>query len=206
MTIKQANEIDAAYEKQYDQFNKQHDFLTTVFDRTPLADDLDTLMDKVSDARWLNVKAGWLSDTYHKFDRLDYFVARLKQDYRGKLIKSLADVPDDLKEEFSDDEAEFQAFMAEERETCYSAYDEMTCLRSDAEEELVANDYFDTIGSQPSDFELSPYEEKCLLPLVENLERLWNKHKAAGFGLMCMASHLGDTDYDLSLTQALMFD
>ena len=137
MTIKQANEIDSAYEKQYDEFNKQHDFLKTVFGRTPLEDDLDTLMDKVSDARWLNVKAGWLSDTSDKFDRLDYF---------------------------------------------------------------------DTIGSQPSDYELSPYEEKCLLPLVENLERLWSKHKAVGFGLMCMASHSGDTDYDLSLTQALMFD
>lgn len=206
MTIKQANEIDSAYEKQYDEFNKQHDFLNTVFGGTPLGNDLDRLMDKVSDARWLNVKAGWLSDTIDKFDRLDYFVARIKQDYRGKFVKSLADVPDDLREEFPDDEADFQAYMAEERETCYSAYDEMTCLRSDAEEELEANKYFNTIGSQPSEYELSPYEEKCFLPLLENLETLWTKHKAAAFGLMCMASHLGNTDHDLSLTQALMFD
>ena len=206
MTIKQANEIDSAYEKKYDEFIQQHDFLKTVFGRTPLGDDLDTLKDKVSDARWLNVKAGWLSDTTDKFDRLDYFVARLKQDYRGKFIKSLADVPDDLKEEFSDDEAEFQAFLAEERETCYSAYDEMACLRSDTEEELEANDYFDTISSQPDHYELDRDKEKCLQPLLENLETLWNKHKAVAFGLMCMASHLGNTDYDPSLTQALMFD
>lgn len=206
MTIKQANEIDFAYEKQYGQFIEQHDFLKTIFGGTPLGDDLEKLMDKVSDARWLNVKAGWLSDTIHKFDRLDYFVARIKQDYRGKFVKSLADVPDNLREEFSDDEAEFQAFMAEERETCYSAYDEMDCLRSDAEEELEGQDYFDTIGSQPIDYELGHYEKRCLLPLLENLETLWNKHKAAAFGLMCMASHLGSTDYDPSLTQALMFD
>jgi hypothetical protein len=53
---------------------------------------------------------------------------------------------------------------------------------------------------------LSGDEKRCLLPLLENLETLWIKHKAMAFGLMCMANHLGNTDYDLSLTQALMFD
>lgn len=164
MTIKQANEIDCAYEKHYDQFNKQHDFLKTVFGGTPLGDDLDMLADKVSDGRWLNVKAGWLSNTIHKFDRFDrfdYFVARIKQDYRGRFVQSLANVPDDLKEEFSDNEAEFQTFMAQEREECRDAYDEMACLRSDAEEELGAEIYFDTIGSQPDHYELGRYEKNA---------------------------------------------
>ncbi|POZ99351.1 hypothetical protein C4E44_35460, partial [Pseudomonas sp. MWU12-2312b] len=97
---------------------------------------------------------GWLSDWSTKFDRHEYFVACIKQDYRGRLVRSLADIPDDLKEEFSDDEAEFKTFMAEEREMCRSAYDDMTSLRSDAEEELTAQDYFDTIGSQPSEYKL----------------------------------------------------
>jgi hypothetical protein len=83
----QANEIDSAYEKQYSQFNTQHDFLKTVFGGSPLGDDLNKLMDNVSDASWLNVKAGGLSDTFHKFDPLEYFVAQIKLDYRGAVRK-----------------------------------------------------------------------------------------------------------------------
>lgn len=204
--IKRATEIETAYSKQYESFQKQCDKLESIVVGTPIGHDLSFLREKVSDAWEFNVDAGWLPSG-RQFDNWEYFTALVKHDGAGRYFKSLSDVPAFLREEIEEwDESAFRAFMNEQRETCRAAYDEMPTLLEDLEEELVEGDFFDMLDSLPYEAGADSKESKQARALFDNVQNSWEQCKQTGLSLLHMANQLGDDDYDPGLMEALLFD
>ncbi|WP_313404773.1 hypothetical protein [Stutzerimonas kunmingensis] len=118
-------EISKSYQNRIKSFEAKHEELLRIFKNTPLSNDMAAYEEAVEEAYGLNVQAGWISD-YGEFDQSDYFDLLIKQDYRGRSIKKLKDIPVELKGNFPDfDEEDFASYLAELRQDCRCAYDEM---------------------------------------------------------------------------------
>lgn len=206
MSLRSANEIDAAYRKQLAIFEQEHEMLLRILSGTPLRQDMEVLKDAVDSAFALNVQAGWVSEN-GGFDRLEYFEAIIRQDYRGRLVRDRSAIPSDLRGEFEElDEADFAGYMAELREECRYAYDEMREVRSDLKHNLGGSVFLDELYSMPEEVGASAAEIKGVQALVENIEGLLAEHEKLARSLLHMANELGDCDYDPSLMEALLFD
>lgn len=195
MNLSKTREIAAKYQQKLEPFSKQHDELLSLFKGTPLAKDMEAIQETVDEAYTLNVQADWLSD-YGPFGEGDYFNFVDKQDYRGRLIKSMDDIPVDFRSEFDDmNETEFAFYMKELREGCRNAYTEMRMLKDDLPYKLVAEHFLDMLCCLPEGH-LAECEIDIVQPFFDNLSELWDKYERNAKCPMCMTNELGINDYD----------
>lgn len=204
LSFDRVKEVSKKYQTKFKFFEKKHEELLRIFKRTPLADDMVAYEEAVQAAYGLNVQAGWISD-YGEFDQSDYFDLLVKQDYKGKFIKRLKDIPVELKVNFSDfDEEDFAGYLAELRQDCRSAYDELAEVGEGLEHSLSSSDFLDMVWSAHE--EMTEQETLQFSPLVDNLYALWEEYVELANSLLCMAHDFGDMDRDPSLMRALLFD
>lgn len=192
------------YENNFVVFEKKHEELLRIFKGTPMASDMATYREAVQEAYDLNVQAGWISDR-GEFDKSDYFDLLVKQDYSGRFIKRLEDVPVELKSDFLDfDEKEFASYLAELRQDCRCAYDEMAEVCGDLEYNLLSSDFLDMVWSIQD--EMAEKDGLQFHALATNLCAIWEEYVGLAKSLLCMAHDFGDLDRDPSLMRALLFD
>lgn len=203
MSLSQAVCIAKSYEKRFDLFEQQHELLLRLLAGTPLAEDMRVLQEAVEQAWQLNEDGGWLPIE----DEGDHFVSMIKHDYKGKLIKSLADVPQALKLEYAEmDEGRFQAYIKEFREECREAYADMSDLREDVSHQLSEGSFFDDLLGVADEMDVSEVEARTIGILFSNLAVQWKSYKKLAISLVQMANEPVDGDFDPSLMQALLFD
>ena len=197
-------EISKRYQNRVNSFEAKHEELLRIFKNTPLSNDMAAYEEAVEEAYGLNVQAGWISD-YGEFDQSDYFDLLIKQDYRGRSIKKLKDIPVELKGNFPDfDEEDFASYLAELRQDCRCAYDEMAEVYVGLENSLSSSDFLDMVWSVHE--EMTEQNSLQLGALVDNLCDLWEEYVGLAKSLLCMAHDFGDLDRDPSLMRALLFD
>ncbi|TBW39913.1 hypothetical protein E0E54_01780 [Azotobacter chroococcum] len=207
--LPKAQEVAAAYLERYELFNQKHSELLRLFEGTSLVRDVEAIDSVVGEAVELNVQAGWLPDSGGgDFEQLDYFLTVIKQDYRGNLVKSKADIPDFLKSSFDDlDDGEFSSFMSELRDGCCNAYSEMRDLRENLDDCLGLKPFLEELLNLPADVSwLSESDLKDVELFFDNLSVLWSEYEESAKAMMHMANELGKYDYDPSLMEALLFD
>lgn len=206
MSLRKANEIDAAYRKQKDAFEKEHEALLRILNGTPLRQDMDVLKDAVDQAFALNIRAGWVSE-YAGFDKLEYFEAVIRQDCQGRLVRDRSAIPSDLLGEFGDlNAADFAGYMEELREECRCAYAEIRDLRGDLNHCLSQTFFIEDLSYLQGEYGISESDVRGLQPLLDNIEKLWVGYMEMARSLLHMANELGDSDYDPSLMETLLFD
>lgn len=204
MSLKNANKIHAAYWKEREKFERQHELLLIVFRGTPLIKDMGEFKEAVDNAFEFNVHAGWVSE-YGGFDKLEYFISIIKRDYRGRLVKNKADIPSFLASEFDDlNEEGFARYMEELRDGCRCAYSEMSDLRGNLKYSLSSTGFIDELCGLPENF--LEWENPRVKPFFDNIGSLWDEYEELAKSLLHMANKLGDEDYDPSLMEALLFD
>lgn len=204
MSFSQAKSIAKSYEKRFELFKQQHELLSSFFVGTPLAEDMCELQEAVEQAWQLNEEGGWIPIE----DEGDHFVSMIKHDYKGKLIKSLADVPQGLKQEYADmDEGGFQTYIKELREECREAYAEISDLRDGLENVLTEGSFFDSLIGVANELDVSAKEARVIEVLFSNLASKWEDYRKLSISLVQMANEpVVDGDFDPSLMQALLFN
>ncbi len=203
MSFGQIKEISKGYQNRFKCFEEKHEELLRIFKGTPLGKDMAAYEEAVQEAYELNVQAGWVSD-YGEFDQSDYFDLLIKQDYRRKSIKKLKDIPVELKGNFPDfDEEDFAGYLAELRQDCRCAYDEMAEVGVDLEHSLSSSHFLEMVWSVHE--EMTEQDSLQYSALVDNLCALWEEYVELAKSLLCMAHDFGDLDKDPSLMRALLF-
>lgn len=204
MSFSKVKEVSKLYDSKFTDFEKKHEELLRIFKGTPLANDMAAYEEAVQEAYGLNVQAGWISDC-GEFDQSDYFDLLVKQDYRGRFIKRLKDIPVGLKGDFPDfDEEDFASYLEELRQDCRCAYDEMAELCDGIEQNLSSSDFLDMVWSVHE--EMNEQDSLQFSALVDNLCAIWEEYVGLAKSLLCMAHDFGDLDRDPSLMRALLFD
>jgi len=204
LSFGQIKDISKGYQNRFNCFEEKHEELLRIFKGTPLGKDMAAYEEAVQEAYELNVQAGWISD-YGEFDQSDYFDLLIKQDYRGKLIKKLKDIPVELTGNFPDfDEEDFASYLAELRQDSRCAYDEMAEVDVGLEHSLSSSDFLDMVWSVHE--EMTEQDSLQLGALVDNLCALWEEYIGLAKSLLCMAHDFGDLDKDPGLMRALLFD
>ncbi|MFJ3486806.1 hypothetical protein ACIPL1_25855 [Pseudomonas sp. NPDC090202] len=203
MNAREANQIAKRYEQQADAFDKLDALLTPFFLRTSLADCMAEISECVSEAWEANIQCGWLSD-YGDFDELGALVAQIRRDGAGKRFKSLQDIPEHLRDEFDDNDEDFNAFANELREECRDGFDSL-CEQQEMLEEQFELAGFDDVFAFDEDSQ-DAETTRVINQVFNHLHTLWVDYEKLARSLVGMAHHLDDPDPDLGLTKALMFD
>jgi hypothetical protein len=126
MSIDKAISIAAAYKKRQVDFQERHEMLSRIFKGTRIIKPMAELIEYVAQAALLNRDAGWLPYEDGTFTAREYFIASIKHDQHGDVVRSLADVPEALQPEFvAWDEQRFQQYLISQRETYRRAQEEM---------------------------------------------------------------------------------
>lgn len=199
-----ADKIADAYEKQREVYQRHYDVQEKIFVGTRIGDYLAVLNENVYNAYELNVQAGWLPSGA-KFTELEFFETLIRHDRSGRRYKSLASVPLFLHDEFEgNDDKDFEGYAHELREACRSAYDEMPDLRENMDDEPAEGDFFDALHAWPEEADAPEREIVEGRALFDNLQKGWLGCQKVGLGLLHMANHLGDDDYDPGLMDALL--
>lgn len=193
------------YQQALEAFGRQYEVQQDIFAGTTLGDYLRLLEDKVGDAAELNRSAGWLPYR-DRFTEQEFLESLIRRDRRGRRYKTLADIPEFLREEFEDldNEASFTAYFSDMREECRSAYSGMRELREEIEDEPDGVDLLAALDGWPEQAHESKVTIKEATALSDNLHRSWQRCQKAGLALLCMANQFGDDDLDHDLADELM--
>lgn len=164
---------------------------------------------QVSEAKWLNVQAGWLCQ-HAQFSEEDFLNALIRRDQGGKRFKNYAQIPFFLQEDGDNDEVDedsdegFHIFCELLRAECREAYEQIRELREIMDDEPTGDDIFDAIDSwaEMSDEDIQLRKEGQAL--ANNLRGGWEACRKKGLALLCMANQWGDNDPDWDLAMHIM--
>ncbi len=134
MSIGKAISIAAAYKKRQVDFQGRHEMLSRIFKGTRIIEPMAELIEYVAQAVLLNRDAVWLPKDESTLTESEYFIACIKRDQRGSVVRSLADVPEAVQPEYvAWDEQGFQQYLKALRDTYRLAQEEMEELCSGLE-------------------------------------------------------------------------
>ena len=150
--------------------------------------------------------AGWLPEDGGKFVPRSYVEALIKRDYRGRQFSCLSDLPQEVRSEFPFDEKEFVVHITNLREACRDAYEQMEANSIEAPDLVDDGGIFETFELLVEEAGLPEREQDFITTLGARVESWWESYLEEGYGLIHMANEIGNTDYDPTLMQALLFD
>jgi hypothetical protein len=196
MSVSEAISIAKAYEKRQVDFQERHELLSRIFQGTRLIKPMAELVEYVAQAALLNRDAGWLPKDESTFTLREYFIACIKHDQHGDVVRSLADVPEALQLEYvAWDEQGFQLYIKSLREAYRRAQEEMeeVCSGLERMQAVSGSSFFirlsalideDSVDDQePSDVVMKHFES-----LFFNLEAEWLGYTELACSLIQMAN------------------
>ncbi|MEG5266486.1 hypothetical protein TRP66_19535 [Pseudomonas sp. JDS28PS106] len=200
-----ANEIAERYEQAVRVFGQLYKVQRSLLTGTTLGHYLGRLDDSVREAVGLNIDAGWLPEG-KAFTQQEYLHALIRRDSLGRRFPTVEHLPVPLwgDDDEPDDGSDYQALADELREVCRDAYSSMQELREIMDDEPTGEGLLDALYAWPTE----THEPEGLVAeayaLQDNLYHGWQRCKAAGLGLLCMANQLGEKDLDHDAAIALM--
>ena len=204
-----ADRVAKTYEASVTAFEAMYAVQCLLLKGTTPGQYLKVLNAQVSEAKWLNVQAGWLCE-HIQFTEDDFLNALIRRDQGGKRFKSYAQIPVFLQEDGDNDDVDedpndgFHITGETLREECREAYDQMSELREIIDDEPTGDDIFDAIDSWSENSDEDILLRKEGQALANNLRGGWEACRKKGLALLCMANQLGDNDLDWDLAMHIM--
>ncbi|MFB9867302.1 hypothetical protein [Vreelandella sulfidaeris] len=190
----------------YTEFEQELAILNSLFDDTVLTKTLEEISDLVEEAYEINQEIGFLPEDGKTFSDIEKFALQVRFDPKGLHIRSLKDVPHDLKKEFSISDKEFQCWMKEEREALETAFVDMEDLIDSIEDSFRVPDELEELEHIINE-SLDPLDPtyKVLDRLSMNLTSRWEELISSAKTLVCLSLDVNE-DVDRAALPAMLYD
>lgn len=190
------------YLKENAAFEEQLTVWETLFSNTTLARKLEEISELVQSAYEINEAAGFFPEN-EAFSDVEKFTLVVRFDPEGLHVRSLKDVPRELRKEFEISEQEFQDWMKEERDELETALIDMEDLIVSIEDNFRTPIELEELESVINDaLESGDPSYKVLNQFSINLVSMWEEFSSTAEALVCLSL---DINEDVDRTALLAY-
>lgn len=193
------------YLKENAAFEEQLTVWETLFSNTTLARKLEEISELVQSAYEINEAAGFFPES-EAFSDVEKFTLAVRFDPEGLHVRSLKDVPRELRKEFEISEQEFQNWMKEKRDELETALIDMEDLIESIEDNFRTPIELEELDSVINDaLESGDPSYKVLNQFSINLVSMWEEFSSTAEALVCLLLDINE-DVDRTALLALLYN